>query len=849
MRNFKNLLLIAMFFTSALVLGQTKITGIVVDETGEPLPGAGVLEQGTTNGTATDFDGKFILNTKSNSGTVVVSFVNYANKLVSFSSANTDLGRIQLATDGDILDEIVITATSFAIDRKTPVAISTLKAADIERKLGSQEFPEVLKSTPGVYATKSGGGFGDSRINLRGFNSENVAVLINGVPVNDMENGRVYWSNWAGLSDVTSAMQVQRGLGASKVAVPSIGGTINILSKTTDVEKGGNIIMSTGNDGYQKYGMTLSTGLMDNGLAATVSASKTTGEGYVDGTEFDGYNYFVNVSKKFNDSHKLSFTTFGAPQRHGQRQNRSTIATYRNAEQGIKFNPDWGYKNGQVTHIEDNFYHKSQTSLNHYWTINDRSNLSTALYVSFGNGGGGGTAGTNRDLFKNRIGGDDQPVDLDAIVEINRNNGALGSEAYLRASRNDHEWYGILSTYKNDVTDELALVAGIDLREYTGIHFSEVTDLLGGQYALDDADVNNPNRTLKVGDKRDYYNDGNVGWQGFFAQLELEKENVSAFLSASLSNTSYQRVDYFNYLDSDPLQTTDTYNFLGFGTKGGANFRLNENHNIFANVGYFEKAAGFDAVFQNFDNENINPDAENQKIFSVELGYGFRSEKFAANINIYRTQWKDRTFTDFYTDRLAGSPTFGQDFAFNLQGVNALHQGVEVDFNYKATDKLTITGMASIGDWNWTDNVLDVPVFNDAQERIATIDLYIKDLKVGDAAQTTAALGLDYKFWEKTSVTVDYNYYGNLYSDYDPNDRTDSTKEGVQPWKVPNYSLFDASLRHGFQIGGLDTTITARMNNVFNTDYISDALDGTSQTALVWYGFGRTFNLSAKIKF
>lgn len=849
MRNFKNLLLIAMFFTSALVLGQTKITGVVVDETGEPLPGAGVLEQGTTNGTATDFDGKFILNTKSNSGTVVVSFVNYANKLVSFSSANTNLGRIQLATDGNILDEIVITATSFAIDRKTPVAISTLKAADIERKLGSQEFPEVLKSTPGVYATKSGGGFGDSRINLRGFNSENVAVLINGVPVNDMENGRVYWSNWAGLSDVTSAMQVQRGLGASKVAVPSIGGTINILSKTTDVEKGGNVIMSTGNDGYQKYGMTLSTGLMDNGLSATVSASKTTGEGYVDGTEFDGYNYFVNVSKKFNDSHKLSFTTFGAPQRHGQRQNRSTIATYRNAEQGIKFNPDWGYKNGQVTHIEDNFYHKSQTSLNHYWTINDRSDLSTALYVSFGTGGGGGTAGTNRDLFKNRIGGDDQPVDLDAIVEINRNNGALGSEAYLRASRNDHEWYGILSTYKNNVTDELALVAGIDLREYTGIHFSEVTDLLGGQYALDNGDVNNPNRTLKVGDKRDYYNDGNVGWQGFFAQLELEKENVSAFLSASLSNTSYQRVDYFNYLDSDPLQTTDTYNFLGFGTKGGANYRLNENHNIFANVGYFEKAAGFDAVFQNFDNENINPDAENQKIFSVELGYGFRSEKFAANINVYRTQWKDRTFTDFYTDRLAGSPTFGEDFAFNLQGVNALHQGVEVDFNYKATDKLTITGMASIGDWNWTDNVLDVPVFNDAQERIATIDLYIKDLKVGDAAQTTAALGLDYKFWEKTSVTVDYNYYGNLYSDYDPNDRTDATKEGVQPWKVPNYSLFDASLRHGFQIGGLDTTITARMNNVFNTDYISDALDGTSQTALVWYGFGRTFNLSAKIKF
>jgi outer membrane receptor for Fe3+-dicitrate len=153
-------------------------------------------------------------------------------------------------------------------------------------------------------------------------------------------------------------MQVQRGLGASKLAVPSVGGTINILSKTTDVEKGGNIIASTGNDGYQKYGFTLSTGLMDNGLAATVSFAKVSGEGYVDGTQFDGYNYFVNLSKEFNDRHKLSFTTFGAPQRHGQRQNRSTIATYRLAESGTRFNPDWGYKNGQVTSIEDNFYYK-----------------------------------------------------------------------------------------------------------------------------------------------------------------------------------------------------------------------------------------------------------------------------------------------------------------------------------------------------------------------------------------------------------------------------------------------------------------------------------------------------------
>ncbi|APZ45958.1 TonB-dependent receptor [Polaribacter reichenbachii] len=849
MRNFKNLLFVALLLVSATVLGQTKITGVIVDETNQPLPGASVLEKGTTNGVSTDFDGNFTLNTKSDAGTLVISFIGYKTKEVPFTSAKTQLGNIKLAEDA-VLDEIVLTATSFAIDRKTPVAVSTIKAADIERKLGSQEFPEVLKSTPGVYATKSGGGFGDGRINLRGFNSVNVAVMINGVPVNDMENGAVYWSNWAGLSDVTSAMQVQRGLGASKVAVPSIGGTINILSKTSDVEKGGSIIASTGNDGYQKSGFTLSTGLMDNGLAATVSFAKIEGEGYIDGTEFKGYNYFVNLSKELNENHKLSLTS--APQRHGQRQNRSTIETYRNAESGNKFNPDWGYKNGQVTHIEDNFYHKSQTSLNHYWTISDKTSLSTAAYVSFGSGGGGGTAGDNTSLFNVRLGGDDQPVDLDNIVEINQANGANGSEAILRASYNDHEWYGVLSTFKTELSDRFNLVAGLDWRTYTGKHYRKVTDLLGGQYFLDDSNINNSNAALQVGDKFSYNNDGNVGWLGFFGQLEYDADSFNAFVSTSFQNTSYQRVDYFQYTPDSDLRTSDKYNFQGYSIKGGANYNLDDQNNVFVNVGYFERPADFDAVFTNFNNVDINENAENQKIFSVELGYGLRSEKFAANVNLYRTKWSDRTFTETVPSFVAGQ----DDFTANILGVDAIHQGVEFDFNYRPSDKLSITGMLSLGDWKWDNDILDTAIFDGDQNQVATVDLLIKDLKVADAAQTTAALGLLYKFWDKTSITVDYNYFANLYADFNVLGSANFTETGDvkeeseridNTWKAPNYSTFDASLRHGFKLGNFDTTVTVRVNNIFDTEYIADATDGDDP--LVYFGFGRTYNLGLKINF
>jgi outer membrane cobalamin receptor len=767
MKNLKNLLFVALMLVSTTVLGQTKISGTVVDESNQSLPGASVLEKGTMNGTETDFDGKFSLNTSSNSGVLVISFIGYKTVEISFSSTKSNLGAIQLEEGGSTLDEIIITSTSFAIDRKTPVAVSTIKAADIERKLGTQEFPEVLKSTPGVYATKSGGGFGDGRINLRGFNSENVAVMINGVPVNDMENGRVYWSNWAGLSDVTSAMQVQRGLGAAKVAVPSIGGTINILSKTSDVNKGGNVVASTGNNGYQKYGFTLSTGLMENGLAATVSFAKISGEGYIEGTQFEGSNYFVNFSKEINENHKISFTSFGAPQRHGQRQNMSTVSTYRNAEAGNQFNPDWGYKDGQVTHIEDNFYHKSQTSLNHYWTINDNTSLSTAAYVSYGTGGGGGTAGTNRDLFGVRLGGADQPVDLDNIVEINRANGALGSEAILRASRNDHEWYGLLSTFKTNLTDELTFIGGLDIRTYTGKHFREVTDLLGGDYYFDNENVNNPNAALVVGDKMGYNNDGEVGWLGFFGQLEYGTENFDAFVSSSLQKTSYQRIEYFLYdlstEDGKDLATSEKIKLDGYSIKGGANYRLDDVQNVFANIGYFERPAAFNAVFNGYNNTKINRDAENEKVFSLELGYGVRSEKFAANVNVYRTQWNDRTFTRSVRATEPGA----EDYTANLLGVNALHQGIEFDFTYKPSNNLNFSGMVSLGDWKWDNNLEDVPVFNENQEEVTTLSLPIKGLKVSNAAQTTAALGMLYKFWDRTSITVDYNYFANLYARID----------------------------------------------------------------------------------
>ncbi|MBR6539313.1 MAG: carboxypeptidase-like regulatory domain-containing protein, partial [Bacteroides sp.] len=397
-RNLFQLLLVAVLSVFAIdAMAQTTVKGQLVDaETNEPLVAATVVVEGTSTGCVTDFDGYFTQEV-ANGVTLVFKYVGYKDlkKKITAQGKVVELGQVKMESDAVMLKDVVITS-SVAVARKTPVALSTVGPLFIEEKLGSQEFPEILKSTPGVYATKDGGGYGDSKINLRGFKNDNIAVMINGVPMNGMENQKVYWSNWSGLSDVTRHMQVQRGLGAAKVASPAVGGSINVITKGTEAKRGGFVSYGMGNDGYNKLLFSVSSGLSENGWAFTLLGGKTWGDGYVQGTQFEGYNWFASIAKRFNDNHQLSLTAFGAPQWHNQRNNQNgltikewqRVQDYMGEKSAYRYNATHGYRKGQVYNSSRNAYHKPQISLNHLWQIDGKSSLSTAVYMSIGRGNG-----------------------------------------------------------------------------------------------------------------------------------------------------------------------------------------------------------------------------------------------------------------------------------------------------------------------------------------------------------------------------------------------------------------------------------------------------------------------------
>ena len=848
----------AIMMLSIAAIAQTTVKGVVVDgSTNESLPGASIVVAGTTSGTVSGFDGSFAFELPKGATKLVVSFVGFLDKEITLKGAQ-DLGTIKLESDAVGLKEVSVMA-SVAIQRKTPVAVSTISPEIIQEKLGTQEFPEILKSTPGVYVTKQGGGFGDSRINMRGFESSNIAVMINGIPVNDMEWGGIYWSNWAGLSDVTRTMQTQRGLGAGKISSPSVGGSINILTKTTDMEKGGSVFSGVGNSGYQKKSVTLSTGLMDNGYAITFSGSKTAGDGYILGTGFEGYSYFLNVSKRINDKHQLSFTAFGAPQWHDQRStyDARTIAEWRDYRDGYKFNATYGFdSNGQEMNTSHNFYHKPQVSLNHYWTINETTSLSTALYGSISSGGGWTAKGNESSRL---YGSNNEDRTIDGYRDygaIQRDNAANinGSQAIIASSNNDHQWYGLLSTLTKDLSDKLNLTFGVDGRYYIGFHNRTIVNLMGGQFFIDPerekSKVLDNNEKLKEDDviSRDY--DGITKSLGFFSQLEYTTGNLSSFIAIAGTNTNYKRKGHFYYNDV----MSSGYNFLGGSVKGGANYNLDEYQNVFVNLGVISRAPFFSDVFTAKDVSNIaNEDAVNQEIYSLELGYGFKTSIVSANLNVYHTEWKNKPITGAIDKQ---NPDLG---SYNVTGANAIHEGIELDVKAKPVKGLTITGMFSLGSWKWQDDaealVYDktgqpvdskgevVAVGSPEQMKIVA---NIGDVHVGDAAQTTAALGVDYYLTKDLKVGADYNYYARLFAKPDFNNIN-----GSDSWEVPDYGVVDANLKYTFKVGPFTAIATAKVMNLLNQTYIADAYGNNDdwENVTVFYGFGRTWSAGLQVKF
>jgi hypothetical protein len=815
--------------------------------------------------------------------------------------------KVKDSIEGAQLEEVVIIGKGLmdlAKDRKTPIAVSSITAAEIQSKIGTADITQTMVNTPSVYVAGQAGGFGDSRISVRGFQQDNTAFLLNGQPINGMEDGKMYWSNWSGMSDIANGIQIQRGLGSSKLAISSVGGTVNFITKATDKKEGGFTSVGTANDNYLKTTVGYNTGMSKSGWGMSFMLTHWQGDGYNAGTNGAGQNYFISVGYKLNEKHNFNVLLTGAPQWHDQNFTKR-ISDYLGF--GRKYNNNYGYLKGQFLSERTNFYHKPVANLNWDFKINEKTDLSTVVYASWGRGGGtgnyGGSSAKKSISELNPYLGVNQNTYINFDL-INSNNAALANGAgtfansyLIRSSMNNHSWFGAVSNLKYKISESLNLNAGLDLRTYYGTHYRQVNNFLGlstftdtrklrgANHLTQGSNVNQVvNQSLSTNpwqamfspqvdqnQKIDYDNSERISYGGVFGQLEYSKDNLSAFFQGSVSNQTHQRFDRYDYLPE--FENSEKVSNIGYNVKAGGSYTVGTNHSVFVNAGYYSRQPYHDNIYLNFTNE-INPLTSNEKILGLEAGYNFKSKMFTASFNAYRTAWKDRVVSSSRVvtalTEVVGTTTLTQGdlvYKSNL-GVEQVHTGLELDFVFKPFSALDVKGFASVGNWEYNGNSTTRQTDENQNLLLETL-VDVDGGKVGDAAQTTWGLGAKYEIVKRFSIDADWRNYDNLYSN------VGAVKENLE---LPSYDIVDAGISYKMLVGKDkkdSVNFRININNVFDEIYLSEltsnikVTDNISSTNAAlgtyqskgrvyngiadanqgFFGFGRTWNFAIRYNF
>ena len=914
----------------------TSVSGIVSDaSTGRSIAGANIIVDDSDLGAAADEDGKFMIEGVEAGSSITASAIGYEDLTLYADQSELNFELVSKAVEMSELEVLASRASE-----KTAVAYTDVSKDEINLRLGSQDIPLAMNLVPSVYATNQGGGAGDARINVRGFNQRNVAIMINGIPVNDMENGWVFWSNWDGVADVTSSIQMQKGLSAQNLATPSIGGSMNIVTDAAALESGGSFKQEVGAWGFLKSTLSYNTGLiMDDKLALSAAVVRKTGDGYYNGTWTDAWAYFFGGTFNLNEKHKIQFYALGAPQRHGQNLYRQNIGVYDKSfaesiegysqeaienveEAGRDYSQTSSYVSDEAAALlgdqqfemyteftgerheknlineRENFFHKPQAAVNHYFNINDQAKLISSLYWSGGMGGGTGTYGSlNWDYttFSRR-------VNYDSTIEENDSLGA--SSGILRNSNNRQSTIGLLSKLNYDVSSDLKAQVGVDYRSARIYHVKTIRDLLGGDYYVtSDSEFDSDNGQGGLGDPIDYNFTNYVNWLGLFGQVEYTMDALKTYAMAGMTTVKYSHWNHFKdasnydysyvqakdatgldfveglgdatgghandlYIEADPIST--------FQFKGGVLYELGsslsflnaipvvgkvyDNADVWFNFGLIDKAPIFDQVIQDWD-AKMSTNPKNEKFTAFEFGLNTSSNDgaLAGKLNIYNTSWNDRIATKYVQNE------DGDDDIIYLTGLNQSHFGIESEFAAQLNEMFRLDVGMSYGQWLFTEDAEGTYRDNDGSDQ--TYKYALKDLMVGDMPQNSMSIGVTARPVDGATIQFSYRYYGRNFANWDPTSREYSdgdTPDRAQSFLAPDYGVADlnASYDLPFEFGGSKAQVVLNVRNLFDAVYIQDALDNSrynaypfrvnnhsASAAEVYLGMPTSYNLGLKVNF
>ncbi|SHI68706.1 TonB-dependent Receptor Plug Domain [Arenibacter nanhaiticus] len=689
-----------------------------------------------------------------------------------------------------------------------------LTEADIEDER-TASFPSgMLQATKDVFLNRAAFDFGQAFFRVRGYGSENGMVLLNGMPMNKIFNGRPQWNNWGGLNDVTRNQEFTHGLVASDYSFGRILGTTNIDTRASGFRKGLRVSTSASNRTYAGRLMaTYSSGWQRNGFAYSISASRRWAkEGYMDGTLYDAYSFFAAMEYRVNEKNSFNATAVLAANRRGK---SSAITEEVFGIVGRHYNPYWGYQNGEIRNSRERKILEPIGMLNHFYR-SERLSVNTGVSYQFGTleqsrlgyfnapnpdptyyrylpsyyinspiGANFISANMAREgLIQNPQLSWSKVYGANAILALN------GKAAYLfYKDVTDEKQFQFNSIANYRINDRLKVSFGGNYRNIESDNYAGINDLLGAQFHEDKDPFSETNNDMEgelnkvSGDKFNYFYKLNSSVMEGFLQAELRSLKWEGFVAANLSVTDYQRDGKFKnqrYLENS-LGKSDALNFSNFGGKAGVTYKLNGRHWMVLHGAYMTKAPLLQNVFINPRENNQTVDnLQNEHIATTDFNYYMRLPNVTARLSGFYTRFQNTTDINFFFVDAGVGSDFVQEVITDL---DKLHMGTELGLEYQVSAAVKLTMVSAIGKYLYASDPLVSINFDTAgtQEDIinplGSVDLgnaKIKDYKLGQGPQKAMAFGVEYrdpKYWWVAATT---NYLTNNYAGISTITRTKS---------------------------------------------------------------------------
>ena len=744
------------------------------------------------------------------------------------------------------LGEVILTA-SFLNERRSPLRLATVDKSRIEKRPVGSTYPELLRDIPGVFATSESGSYGDARINIRGFKQENISVMLNGIPISGLVTGNMFWNNWLGLAEATHAIQVQKGIGGSMLSDNSVGGTINIVTSSPDPMPSLATSLFFTSYGQGKSTLSFSTGTLKGGWNISLLGSYAFGRGYVDQTDVSSWAYMLNISKIINSKHSLLFTALGSPDRHEQRSARLTADEVE--EYGLRYNKNWGYRKdleysekGEAFNLSKNFYHKPYATLHHFYRPSKVRELATSAYVSGGNGGVRWSESKDRRIIDFRKEGQ---IDWDSVIAENRNPDG-SSKSILADYLAGHTQAGLKSNLKIEKGNGLSYNAGLHYQFYSTWEKERITDLLGGDFWYEDyenkslAKLAGRNPVKKEGDLIRTNNGKTINHLTIYGMATYSKERWELRGGVSFMGSSNSRWDRYNYIGDIKSELALG---SGYSIKGGALYKASNSVSLYLNGAAYSRVPYSDVFFSSGNNK-ITENVKNERNILSEAGIRVLFDRGSFETTIYRALWRNKSIlSNPYKQQMDDTP-----HRYMVQGLDALHYGVESEVLYRPSVWAELRGFLSLGNWKWKNDVSAIIYDPYSGLEAGRIDVFSDGLAVGDSPQTQIGASVLIRAGSKLELSADWNFNSRIYADFDPVTRKNAGDRAYS-YRLPDYHLLNATASYRERFGKSSATLFISINNILNSRYIERGRDGADHTLNTFTGFwGFGINGSAGVR-